>query len=46
VDFCEVELIDVEHAKANMMLIRARRLRRELIGWFIAIAVSWCWGTW
>lgn len=38
VDICEVYLRDVDHAKANIMLIRARRLRRELIGWFIAIS--------
>lgn len=33
-----VEQKAVEQAKANLMLIRARRLRKELIGWFIAIS--------
>lgn len=38
VDICEVDLKVVEQAKANILSIRARRLRRELIGWFIAIS--------
>ncbi len=38
VDICEVRLREVDNAKANILLIRARRLRRELIGWFIALS--------